>query len=64
MPDDEKLKIALEALKELRDHRFGSEGDGVQMHDIAKKAVLEIQLHHFAVERSWVVAEVAPGVQV
>ena len=64
MPDDEKLKIALEALLEIRDHRFGSEDDAVQMHNIAKKAVLEIQLHHFSVERSHVVAEVAPGVQV
>ena len=62
--NDEKLKIALEALVELRDHPCGNENDAVKMNSIAKKAVLEIQLHHFSVERSHVVAEVAPGVQV
>ena len=63
MPDDEKLKIALEALVELRDHPCGNENDAVKMHDIARKAVFQIQLHHFAVKRSWVVSEVASGVQ-
>lgn len=62
MPDAEKLKIALEALKELRDHPYGHENDAVQMHDIARDALREIQREHYLGTPSPVVAEVLAGV--
>lgn len=63
MQDDEKLKIALDALSQIADHSAADGDDAWRMLDIAQKALRGIQRSHYLVEPSPVVAEKLVGVR-
>ena len=57
MTEATALKIALEALLELKDHSTNEDGDAVFMRNIAREAIREIRREHYLAEPSPVVAE-------
>ena len=63
MTEATALKIALEALLELKDHSTNKDGAAVFMRSIAREAIREIQREHYLVEPSPVVGELLAGVK-
>ena len=55
---DEKLRIALEALLALKDHPVSNADHARLMCEIAIKAIQQVQRDHYLVEHSSTVAEV------
>lgn len=59
---DDKLRIALEALLDIRKHSITNDHDAYQMRQMATKAIQEIQREHYLGDPSPTVHEVLAGV--